>query len=213
MRVTQRCPCARGRGMTRRVRRDSVRPTAIRVRISPMPARACVAVIALALSAAGAGAQAPAPSDAAKAMVGAWEISNAARDKTCPVTFGLDAVAGGFKIELDAACGTTFPSLKGVAVWTMGPSDNVRLMDAKGTVVLDFSEVESHMYEAERRGEGLYFMRTQEAIRADTVAPEQVVGDWTLLREMAKPLCRLTLSTAGSDGPSYKLTVKPGCDA
>jgi invasion protein IalB len=40
-----------------------------------MPARACLAVIALALSAVGAGAQTAAPSDAAKEMVGAWEIS------------------------------------------------------------------------------------------------------------------------------------------
>ena len=48
-------------------------------------------------------AQAPAPSDAAKAMVGAWEISNAARDKTCPLAFKLDAGAGGFKLELDPA--------------------------------------------------------------------------------------------------------------
>ena len=45
-----------------------------------MPARACLAVIALALSAVGARAQTAAPSDAAKEMVGAWEISNAARD-------------------------------------------------------------------------------------------------------------------------------------
>ena len=56
-------------------------------------------------------------------------------------------------------------------------------------------------------------MRTQEAIKAETVTPEQVIGDWTLLREMEKPLCKLTLSTAGSDVPSYTLTLKPGCDA
>src|SRR5438132_10958638 len=108
-----------------------------------MPARACLAVIALALSAAGAGAQAPAPTDAAKEMVGAWEISNAARDKTCPVTFKLDPGAGGYKVELDEACGAAFPALKDVAVWTMGPNDNVRLLNSKGAIVLDFQEVES----------------------------------------------------------------------
>src|SRR6516164_9256691 len=130
MHVMQRCPWARGRGMTRRVRRDSVRLTAIRVRVSPMPARACLAVIALALSAVGARAQTAAPSDAA------WEISNAARDKTCPATFKLDPAAGGFKLELDEACGATFPSLKDVGVWTMGPNDEVRLLNSKGVVVL-----------------------------------------------------------------------------
>src|SRR5262245_52264508 len=138
MQVMQRCPPAGGRGMTRRARRDSVRPTTIVFGSSPMPARACVAVIALALSAAGAGAQAPAPSDAVKDMVGAWEISNAARDKTCPVTFKLDAAAGGFKLELDEACGTAFPSLKDVGIWTMGHKDTVRLVNSKGDVVHEF---------------------------------------------------------------------------
>src|SRR5437660_8137353 len=178
-----------------------------------MPARACLAVIAVALSAAGAAAQAPAPSDAAKEMVGAWEISNAARDKTCPVTFNLEPAAGGFKLDLDDVCGTAFPALKDVVVWTMGPNDEVRLLSSKGAVILDFMEVEAHMYEAERKGEGLFFMRTQDAIKAATVTPEQVFGEWTLLKEMQKPLCKLTLSNAQGEAGSYKVTVKPGCDA
>jgi protease inhibitor Inh len=178
-----------------------------------MPSRACLGVVALALSAVGANAQAPAPSDAAKEMVGAWEISNAARDKTCPVTFKLDSTAGGFQLDLDEACGTAFPALKDVVVWTMGPNDAVRLLNSKGVVILDFMEVESHMYEAERKGEGLFFMRTQAAIKAATVTPEQVFGEWTLLKEFEKPLCKLTLSNASAGGESYKITVKPGCDA
>ena len=178
-----------------------------------MPPRACFAVIALALSGATASAQAPAPSDAAKEMAGAWEISNAARDKTCPVTFNLEPAAGGFKLDLEDVCGTAFPALKDVVVWTMGPNDSVRLLNAKGAVVLDFMEVEAHMYEAERKGEGLFFMRTQAAIKAATVTPEQVFGDWTLLQEFEKPLCKLTLSNAPAGGDSYKITVKPGCDA
>src|SRR5215510_8837604 len=213
MQVMQRCPPARGRGMTRRGRRDSVHASAIVFGFSPMPARACVAVIALALSAAGAGAQAPAPSDAAKDMVGAWEISNAARDKTCPVTFKLEPAAGAFKLELDDVCRTTFPALKDVVVWTMGPNDEVRLLNSKGAVILDFMEVEAHMYEAERKGEGLFFMRTQAAIKAATVSPEQVFGEWTLFKEFEKPLCRLTLSSASAGGDNYKIVVKPGCDA
>lgn len=174
---------------------------------------ALVAPVLMALCAGSAGAQAPEPSDTAKDMVGAWEISNAARDKTCPVTFSLDAAAGGYKLELDEACGTTFPSLKDVVSWTIGPKDAVRLVDSKGAIVLDFMEVESHMYEAERKGEGLFFMRTQAAIKAATVTPEQIFGDWTLFREFEKPLCKLTLSNASAGGDSYKITVKPGCDA
>jgi len=178
-----------------------------------MSARARFVLIALGLSAGVADAQAPGPSEAAKGMVGAWEISNAARDKTCPVTFKLDAATGGFKLELDAACGTAFPQLRDVGVWAMGPNDTVRLIDSKGAIILDFQEVEAHMYEAERKGEGLFFMRTQAAIQAATVNPEQLFGEWTLLKEFEKPLCKLTLSNAAPGTESYRITVKPGCEA
>jgi Protease inhibitor Inh len=158
-------------------------------------------------------APAPEPSDAAKEMAGAWEISNAARDKTCPVTFTLDAAPGGFRLDLDETCGTVFPALKDVTVWAMGRDEAVRLFNSKGVIVLDFQEVEFQMYEAERKGEGLFFMRTQAAIKAATVTPEQVFGEWTLFREFEKPLCKLTLSNASAGADSYKIVVKPGCDA
>src|SRR5262249_17242777 len=141
----------------------------------------------------------------------AWEISNAARDKTCPLTFSLDAGAGGYKLQLEAQCATAFPSLKDVVAWLIGPNEQVRLIDSKGAVILDFTEVESPMYEAERKGEGLFVMRTKAAIKAATVSPEQVFGDWTLLQEFEKPLCKLTLSNAAVGGESYRITVKPGC--
>jgi hypothetical protein len=153
-----------------------------------------------------------AATEAEQNMIGAWEISNAARDKLCPVSFTVDRVERGLKIELDTACGTAFPSMKDIAAWGIGPKDTVQLVDSKGTVVLNFTEVETLMYEAERKGEGLYFMRTQAAVKAATVSPDQLFGEWTLLQEFEKPLCKLTLTNA-SQGESYKLAVKPGCVA
>jgi hypothetical protein len=158
-------------------------------------------------------ASAEAPSEAAQAMVGAWEISNAARDKTCSVTFSLDTVEGGFKLDLDPACGGVFPSLKDLALWKIGANDSVLLLDTKRAVILDFSEVESRMYEAERKGEGLFFMRTPAAIRATAITPDQLFGDWTLLQEFEKPLCKVTLSNVSVGGENYRIVIKPGCDA
>ena len=172
-----------------------------------------VAFLAVIFSAGAANAQTPATlSEPAKAMIGAWEISNAARDKRCAVNFKAEPAAGGFKLEFEPPC-TAFPSLRDVGAWTMGPKDSVHLVDGKGTVILDFSEVESGMYEAERKGEGLFFMRTQAAIKAATVSPEQLFGDWTLLQEAEKPLCQLTLSNSSSGEDSYKIVIKPGCVA
>jgi len=172
-----------------------------------------IACVLIALSTGGARAQAPSPSEAAKEMVGGWEISNAARDKTCLLTFKLDAGAGGLKLELDPGCAAAFPPLKDLSVWAMAPNDGVRLYDSKGGLLLDFAQVEFHLFEAERKGEGLFFLRTQAAAKAATMSPEQLFGEWTLFKEFEKPLCKLTLSNASAGGENYKITVKPGCDA
>ncbi len=176
-------------------------------------ASAAILPLALCIGEALAQASAGAPSETAQAMVGAWEISNAARDKTCAVTFSVDAGEGGFKLDLDPTCRTVFPSLKDVVAWTIGSNDAVQLLDARRDVILDFAEVESRMYEAERKGEGLFFMRTQAAIRAATITPDQLFGEWTLLQEFEKPLCKLTLSNASAGGETYQIVVKPGCNA
>ena len=155
---------------------------------------------------------APPVPDAAKDLVGgAWEISNSDRDKRCPVTFSADAAPGGYKIELDPAC--TILPLKDVVAWGLGPKDVLRLLDAKNVPVLEFAEVESGIYEGERKGEGLYFMQTQAALKAEIRSPEQIFGEWRIVRELDKPLCRLTLSDASDGGETYKIVVKPGCDA
>jgi hypothetical protein len=154
---------------------------------------------------------APAVSEAARELVGAWEISNAERDKRCPVNFSVDAAPGGFKLEFDSAC--DIPPLKEVVAWALGPKDVLRLIDANKVAVLELTEVESGMYEGERRGDGLYFMQTQAALKAEMRSPEEIVGEWNVLRELDKPLCRLTLSDLAGDGNSYKIVVQPGCDA
>jgi hypothetical protein len=119
-------------------------------------------------------AQTP-PSDAVKAMLGNWEISNADRDKICIVTLRPQTTAGGMKLEFDKACAGVFPFVKTVSAWTLG-SDSVRLVDAKGNAVLDASEVEDGMFQGERREEGLYFLQRPGAANPDTT-PERFPGD------------------------------------
>jgi Protease inhibitor Inh len=183
-----------------------------------MGSRGIIALSALALTGSLAYGQGtpqatPPMSDFAKDLVGtAWEISNSDRDKRCPVTFSVDPAPGGFKLELDPAC--TIVPLKQVVAWMLGPKDELRLVDSSKAPVFEFSEVESGILEAERRGEGLYFMQTQAAIKAEIRSPDQIFGEWQIVRELDKPLCRLTLSDAGSGAENtYKIVVKPGCDA
>jgi len=175
--------------------------------------RGIVALAALALTAVVARAQGTPPtSDFAKDLVAtAWEISNSDRDKRCPVTFSVDPAPGGFKLELDPACAIV--PLKQVVAWTLGPKDQLRLVDSNKTPVFEFAEVESGILEAERKGEGLYFMQTQAALKAEIRNPDQLFGEWQIVRELDKPLCRLTLSDASAGAENtYKIVVKPGCD-
>jgi Protease inhibitor Inh len=158
-------------------------------------------------------AQAPSVLDAAKDMVGTWELSNAEHDRRCTITFSTDATPGGFKLALDQGCASVFPMFKDVVIWSIVPNGPVRLLDAKGSASLELSEVESGIFEGERRGEGLYFMQPQGAVSIPVRTPEQMFGDWNFLREIDKPLCRLTLTRAPGGNADYKLTIKPGCDA
>jgi hypothetical protein len=151
-------------------------------------------------------------SEAAQNMVGGWELSNADRDRRCQLGFSVEPVPGGYRIEVDAICATAFPSVADVVAWNFGPNEVLRLIDSKGTAVLEFTEVENGMFESERGAEGLLFLQTQASLKVETRTAEQIVGDWSLLREADKPLCRLTLSDTASGDDAFRVIVKPGCD-
>jgi hypothetical protein len=153
-----------------------------------------------------------APNEAAQGMVGGWEMSNADRDRRCPLTFSVEPAPGGYRVEFDPGCPTAFPSLNNVVAWTFGPKDVLRFVNDAGSAVLEFTEVENGMFESERGAEGLLFLQTQAALKIETRSAEQIVGDWTLLREADKPLCRLTLSNAASGSETFRVIVKQPCD-
>ena len=87
------------------------------------------------------------------------------------------------KLDLEKACATQMPELKGVVAWTIGGLDLVRLLDARGRPIMEFSEVESGTYEAQRPGEGIFFMENA-ATAASPVAltADQMTGDWGVVR-------------------------------
>lgn len=151
-------------------------------------------------------------SEAAQGMVGGWEISNVDRDRRCSLIFSLEPVPGGYKIEFDDACATAFPSLGSVVAWTFGPKDMLQLINAKRGAVMEFTEVENGLFESERGADGLLFLQTQAALKVETRTADQIVGDWSLLREADKPLCRLTLSNTAAGNDAYRVIVRPGCD-
>lgn len=144
-------------------------------------------------------------------MVGKWEFSNADRDKLCTITFKTDTNAVGMKLEFDQACTSIFPFVKEIMGWRLAENDFLRLLNAKGRSVLEFSEVESRMFEAPRPGEGILFIQAAAAVALAPRTVEQMSGEWAVVRGAGKTICTLTLS-GSAVGEGFELKLNPGCD-
>ena len=172
-----------------------------------------LATLLLALFTTSAPAFAQSPSEAAKNMVGTWEISNSERDKLCNLTFKTDPAKGGFKVEFDKTCTEAIPPLKAVEAWTLS-DETLRLIDGRGRAVFEMSEVEVGMFEGERKDEGLYFLQTaaSAAVFTPKRSVEQMAGEWSMTKS-EKPVCDLTLTDKQTKGfDEFALSVKPPCD-
>ncbi len=173
---------------------------------------ACLVGLCALSGAAFAQAQPPAMSDAARALVGNWELSNADRDMICPVAFRASVVRGGFALEWDKECANVFPLTKDITAWSLAKNDAVQFLDTRGRILLELTEVESGLYEGLRPGDPLYFLQSQAAVGHEKTA-QNVAGEWNVVRGAGKPICQLTLSGNAAANDTLALTVKPGCDA
>lgn len=148
---------------------------------------------------------------APRTMVGSWEFSNADREKICTITFRNDAGKAGKRLEFDAACATNFAFIRDVAGWQMSDNDFLRLLDAQGNSVLEFSEVESGIFEAPKPGEGILFIQNPTDLGPAPKTAAQITGEWSVIRRTGKAICSLTLSNAAA-GEEFVVRVLPGCD-
>ncbi len=150
--------------------------------------------------------------DLAKDMIGQWELSTAGRDRTCVVTMKGDASPSGKKLELEKNCADSLPFTKAITGWSIKGLDIVRLQDGKGDAVIDFTEVESGIFEGLRTGEGVYILQNLAAARALTRSTDQMIGDWSVVRGNGKTVCSLTLTNNDAGNDNFQLFVKPRCD-
>jgi hypothetical protein len=150
---------------------------------------------------------APAP----RTMVGSWEFSNADREKICTITFRNDAAKVGKRVEFDAACANNFAFIRDIAGWQMNDNDFLRLLDAQGNSILEFSEVESGIFEAPKPGEGILFIQNPTDLGPAPKTAAQITGEWSVTRRTSRAICGLTLSDTAA-GEEFAVRVQPGCD-
>src|SRR4249919_1094018 len=161
-------------------------------------------------------ATAPArPQDATslkKDMIGQWELSTTERSKTCVVTLKADSSPQGFKLELEPGCATALPFTSDIKAWSIKGLDIVRLQDAAGQPVIDFTEVESGIFEGLRQGEGVYILQNLAAARSLAKSMDQMIGEWSMVRGNGKPICGLVLTNTEATGDNFQVFLKPKCD-
>jgi hypothetical protein len=147
-----------------------------------------------------------------KDMIGQWELSTTERSKTCVVTMKSDASPQGFKLELEPACKAALPFTKDIAAWSIKGLDIVRMQDAAGQPVIDFTEVESGIFEGLRTGEGVYILQNLAAARSLAKSMDQMIGDWSMVRGNGQTICGLTLTNTEATPDNFQVFLKPKCD-
>jgi hypothetical protein len=147
-----------------------------------------------------------------KDMVGQWELSTTERSKTCVVTLKGDGSPQGLKLELEPGCAAALPFTKDITGWSIKGLDIVRLQDAAGQPVIDFTEVESGIFEGLRQGEGIYILQNLAAARSLAKSMDQMIGDWAMVRGNGRPVCGLTLTNTETTPDNFAVFLKPRCD-
>ena len=159
----------------------------------------------------------PAPAQDAttlkKDMVGQWELATTDRSKTCVVTLKSDPLPQGMKLDLESGCAAALPFTKDIKDWSVkGLGDIVRLEDAGGQSVIDFTEVESGIFEGMRTGEGIYILQNLAAARSLAKSMDQMIGDWAMVRGSGQTVCGLTLTNTEATADNFQVFLKPKCD-
>ncbi len=156
------------------------------------------------------------PQDAStlkKDMIGQWELATTDRSKTCVVTMKGDATPQGLKLELERGCAAALPFTKEITAWNIkGLGDIVRLQNAAGEAVIDFTEVESGIFEGLRNGEGVYILQNLAAARSLAKSMDQMIGDWSMVRGNGLVICGLTLTNTEAGNDNFQVFLKPKCD-
>jgi hypothetical protein len=142
-----------------------------------------------------------------------WELATTDRSKTCVMTLKPDATAQGFKLELEPGCAAALPFAKDIAAWNVKGLDIVRLQDAKGEAVIDFTEVETGIFEGLRTNEGVYILQDLAAARSLAKSMDQMIGDWAMVRSNGATICGLTLTNNDAGKDNFQVFLKPKCDA
>ena len=118
------------------------------------------------------------------------------------------------KLELEPSCAAALPFTRDIKGWSIKGLDIVRLQDNAGEAVIDFTEVETGIFEGLRQGEGVYILQNLAAARSLAKSMDQMIGDWAMVRgNNGQTVCGLTLTNNDAGQDNFQVFLKPKCDA
>jgi len=139
-------------------------------------------------------------------------VLNADREKTCSVTFGTTPPRSGKRVDFDPALREGCSRHPGDAGWRPPTTTtSCGCSDAQGNAVLEFSEVESGIFEAPKPGEAILFHPDPTDLGCAAKTAEQITGDWTIVRRTGQRVCGMTLSNTAA-GEEFVVRLQPPCD-
>ena len=117
-----------------------------------------------------------------------------------------------WSIDFASERAAALPFTKDITAWNIKGLDIVRLQDAAGAPVIDFTEVESGIFEGLRQGEGIYILQNLAAARSLAKSMDQMIGDWAMVHGNGQPICGLTLTNNEAGPDNFQVFLKPKCD-
>lgn len=155
-------------------------------------------------------------------LAGKYDLASADGMRSCPLTLTERVVAPGASVgdastlreaSLDReTCGQIILFSARIVSWSPGPGHAIRLHDAQGTLVAEFTEGIDGTWEALRDRDGVYFLvNPLLAAAAEPAKPAELFGLWNLGRSVARPACRVRLSDARAQPGAYRLDPDASC--
>lgn len=156
----------------------------------------------------------PAVREAAARIAAPFRLASADGSRSCAMALRTETAGTGLALEFDRSACAVIGFVGQVVAWLPDPSGSIRLINAQGRTVLEFTEATGGSYEALREGEGVFFLTNPATADTAELRTEEVVGEWDLARQAGTPpVCRWSLLDAPARGGGFRLSVAAGCDA
>jgi hypothetical protein len=139
------------------------------------PRRLTLCAVYLASAVTSAMAQ-PAPADLESAA-GRWDLSLDGATRSCRVTLALDESPVGRTLRFPAGCRRALPILNGLGGWTPAANKGVALLDAQGSVALQFErDAEETLVATAAGGEVFRLERPEGVVQPVRLPPPPPIG-------------------------------------